>query len=342
MRKAMPAVVVLLTLLTLSFGASAAPKHAAAPAPAPAAAVATADSDTDGAAQPEAKEAKTDEPAVHGPVTMKVGVQVLELNKFDLAQATYTTELEVSFHCDREPCKPDPDVVNGKISGKLEKLHDEPLYKRFKFKAELAAVIDLKEYPFDNHVLPIVLEDKGDPEQVKYQVDEAACSFAPNIRLPGWEVGEGAVTVVEQDAGDGRKFSQLVFAIEAKRPAMMATFKSIVPVAIMLFVAAFTLLLKPKSASGRLATATGGLMSVVMFQVGQVGSLPPMGYLTRLDKFMIATYLVYLLNIFFSVAMVRLEEKKNERMSEFMYLAAAGAVPGLALVVWLGVFLKLV
>jgi hypothetical protein len=40
--------------------------------------------------------------------------------------------------------------------------------------------------------------------------------------------------------------------------------------------------------------------------------------------------------------MVRLEEKKNERMSELMYLAACGAVPGLALVVWLGVFLKLV
>ena len=142
--------------------------------------------------------------------------------------------------------------------------------------------------------------------------------------------------------GDGHKVAQIHFAIEAKRPALMATFKSVVPVLIMIFVAAFTLLLKPKSAAGRLATATGGLMSVVMFQVGQVGSLPPIGYLTRLDKFMIATYLVYLLNIGLSVAMVRFEERKNEKLSELMYLVAAGAVPGLALVVWAGVFLRLV
>jgi hypothetical protein len=110
----------------------------------------------------------------------------------------------------------------------------------------------------------------------------------------------------------------------------------------MIFVAAFTLLLRPKSAAGRLSAATAGLMSIVMFQVGQVGSLPPIGYLTRLDKFMIATYLVYLANIAFSVLMVRFEDKKNERMSDLMYRLAAGAVPGLALVVWVTVFFKLV
>jgi hypothetical protein len=123
---------------------------------------------------------------------------------------------------------------------------------------------------------------------------------------------------------------------------LMATFKSVVPVLIMMFVAAFTLLLKPKSAGGRLTAATAGLSAVVMFQVAQVGALPPLGYLTRLDKFMIATYLIYLANIAFSVAMVRFEEKKNERMSELMYLTAAGAVPGIALLAWTAVLMRLV
>jgi hypothetical protein len=123
---------------------------------------------------------------------------------------------------------------------------------------------------------------------------------------------------------------------------IQATFKAVIPVLIMMFVAAFSLLLKPKSASGRLTTATAGLSALVMFQVAQVGSLPPLGYLTRFDKFMIASYVVYLANIAFSVAMVRFEEKKNERMSELMYLAAAGAVPGVALLVWTAVAMRLV
>lgn len=330
-----------LSLFTLARGAQAVnhPPPAASTAahddahPAPAASAAPA---------PAADEPEDKLPPKHDPVTMKVGVLATELNKFDLATGSYNAEFIVTVRCDHEPCKPDLDVANGKISGKPEKLHDEPLFKVFKVKAELAAVVDLGEYPFDNHALPIVLEDKGDPAQIKYTIDAEHTGVRPDIKLPGWDVTQFAATAAEEDDGAGEKISQVHYAIEAKRPALMAFFKSIVPIMIMLFVAAFTLLLKPKSAAGRLSAATGGLMSIVMFQVGQVGSLPPLGYLTRLDKFMIATYLIYLLNIGLTVAMVRFEEKKNERGSELMYLVAAGAVPGLALLVWTTVFSRLV
>jgi hypothetical protein len=60
--------------------------------------------------------------------------------------------------------------------------------------------------------------------------------------------------------------------------------------------------------------------------------------MTFFDKFMLASYVVYIANIAFSVAMVRFEEKKKERLSELMYLSACGAVPGLALMLWTYVF----
>jgi hypothetical protein len=334
----------LVAVLTVAFGAAATPKHAAAAPPREEVGENEAAPQAE-AAKPEAAKATAEsddtETIRHEPMTVKVGINVKELNKLDLAQETYTAEFMVSYRCDKAPCNPDPEIINGKISGKIEKLHDEPLYKIFKIKADLTAVIDLKEYPFDNHQLPIVLSDKTSPEDITFIKDDEECGLSA-LKLPGWTVAGWDAGAIQEDVGDGRKLSQFVFNIEARRPAMMATFKSIVPVLIMLFVAAFTLLLKPKSAAGRLSAATGGLMSVVMFQVGQVGSLPPTGYLTLLDKFMIATYLVYLLNILCTVAMVRFEEKKNERMSELAYLVAAGAVPGLALVVWLSVFFRLV
>jgi hypothetical protein len=40
--------------------------------------------------------------------------------------------------------------------------------------------------------------------------------------------------------------------------------------------------------------------------------------------------------------MVRLDEKKLELKAELAYLAASGAVPGVALIAWLSVFLRLV
>ena len=41
---------------------------------------------------------------------------------------------------------------------------------------------------------------------------------------------------------------------------------------------------------------------------------------------MIATYLVYLINIMFAVAIVRFDEKKNERRAELAYLMCPNAL----------------
>lgn len=38
----------------------------------------------------------------------------------------------------------------------------DPLVKIFKVKAELEGVIDLSEFPFDSHVLPLSVEDRNE------------------------------------------------------------------------------------------------------------------------------------------------------------------------------------
>lgn len=280
-------------------------------------------------------------PAPHGPVTYHVGVQLEKLTKFELGPGTYNAELFISVKCDAEPCHPELDVSNGKITSR-EKLTDEKLHKEMRVKAELEAVVDLSEFPFDKHLLYVGLIDKADPLDVRYVFDENETSIEPDVKLAGWEVSTKLATNVEQHKlDDTHHVEEAQFAIAIGRPKLAAAFKTLVPVFFMFFVAAFTLLLKPKSAAGRLSAATGGLMTVVMFHLSATSSLPPLGYLTRMDKFMIATYLVYLVNIAFAVAIVRFDEKKNEKVAEMMYLAAGGAVPGMALVAWLAVFLKL-
>ena len=305
------------------------PKAHADPDPAPAP-----------AAPPEEPEAAAPAPP-HGPITYHVGVSLEKLTKFELGPGTYNAELFVSIRCEVEPCHPDFDVSNGRITSR-EKLTDEKLRHEVRVKAELEAVVDLSEYPFDKHLLYVGLIDKADPVNVHYVVDDTETSVDPSIKLAGWDVSSSFATNVEQHKVDeAHHVEELQFAVAIGRPRLAAAFKTLVPVFFMFFVAAFTLLLKPKSAAGRLSAATGGLMTVVMFHLSATSSLPPLGYLTRLDKFMIATYLVYLVNIAFAIAIVRFDEKKNEKMAELAYLAAGGAVPGMALVAWLAVFLKL-
>jgi hypothetical protein len=321
---------------------------AAAPAPAAHAARAAKAHDPKPAADTKAAAAKADDGAAEdtpeapqAPQTIKVGIRLEKLNKFEVGPGTFAAEFYLAFRCTTEPCKPDFEITNGKVNGKPDKVVDEKLLKEYRIKADLEGLVDLTEFPFDKHVLYIGLVDKS--ENVTYEVDEAASTIEPTVKLAGWQIADHfAVHTEKQKLEDGHEISEAQLGIAIQRPRISAFFKTLVPVLFMVFVAGFTLLLKPKSAAGRLATATGGLMSVVMFHLSSTSSLPPMGYLTRIDKFMIATYVVYLLNIAFSVAMVRFEEKKKEKYSELAYLAAAGAVPGVALIAWVAVFMRLV
>ncbi|WP_169927751.1 hypothetical protein [Labilithrix luteola] len=298
----------------------------------------------EGKKAPEAKQA-AEEPAL-GPRTVKIAVVLDKLTKFEIGPGTFNSEFFVFTGCDTEPCVTDPDVSNGKVVSK-EKVADLPTLKIFRVKAELEANVDLSEFPFDKHTLPITLTDKDD--DVTYVSDPALLtqfkmpSVNPEIRLAGWNVDTVLMPrVVTHKLEGGLEFKEASFDLPIARPVLASFFKTLVPVFFMIFVAGFTLLLKAKSAAGRLTAATGGLMTVVMFHLSATSSLPPLGYLTRMDKFMLATYFVYLVNIFFAVAIVRFDEKKNEKFAELAYLIAGGAVPGLALVAWLSVFLKVV
>jgi hypothetical protein len=273
--------------------------------------------------------------------TLHVGLTLVGLSKFELGPGTYAADVIVSVRCEAAPCNPDLDVTNGRITSK-EKLVDEELHKVFKLKTELAGLVDLSEFPFDEHVLPLELEDKSDPTGVTFVLDEGTTSIAPDVKLAGWELTRWGAAVEDEDVGGGVTVSQIRFGLAITRPRVAGFFKSLMPVFFMVFVALFSLLLKPKSAPGRLATATAGLMSVVMFHVSATSALPPLGYLTRMDKFMIATYAIYVVNVALTVGMVRADEKKRERAADAAYLVAAGMVPGVALLSWALVFLRVV
>jgi hypothetical protein len=122
----------------------------------------------------------------------------------------------------------------------------------------------------------------------------------------------------------------------------MAPFAAYVPVLLLLMVTVFSLLLRPRSAAGRLTVATGGLVVVVMIHAVQAAAQPAHEGLSRFDAFMAGTYVACVANVAFSVLMLRFEEDRNRRMAELMYLLAAGAVPGLLLLSWTAVFSRLV
>jgi len=295
----------------------------------------------------------------HEPLTMKVGLILEHIAKFDVSTGSFTIEAEVTVTCDK-PCDPAITLANGRLTGKLEgqnKGKGKALVHKWKMKGEVDGFIDFSEFPFDSHVLEIEVANKSDPVHTTVAIDHEHTHAAKRVKVPGYEImvnaevaGEGGkpddiymdTAVVPEDDGDGQIEQHAVFAIHLEKAKLPAVVKSIVPLVAMLFGVGIGLLLRPKSIGTRFGAAAGGLVPLVTFHVAQVITLPQGTGLTRFDKFMVMTYIVYLVHHCFNVAILRSEEVKNENRSQKLYLVSAGLVPGLALVLWLLVFLKFI
>jgi hypothetical protein len=343
-------------LLSLSRSAAAqdepAPPHTAAPAGTAAPAVATAapaetaapkeekpDAKDEGKAGAKEEEAEPD-PDVKHPVTYEIGVNVQRLSKFELGPGTFEADFLVSYTFKSEPCKPHIALANGEIKGKPDPVVDDPLHKVYRIKAELSTEVDVSDFPFDAHVLEIDIADRDEGDITFVASKES--SDVNDVKLAGWNIEGTTSTVESEDLGGGLKASHFVYAVDLKRPGLAAFAKNFLPAFTMVLVLFIALFMKPKMAAARLAAGTGSFVAVIMFHNTAAGQLPPLGFLTRLDKFMFSLYLVWLLHITFSILILRADEKKDEAMGEKLYKTAWMAVPGLAVLGWLLVFAKIV
>jgi hypothetical protein len=81
----------------------------------------------------------------------------------------------------------------------------------------------------------------------------------------------------------------------------------------------------------RLATISSSLVASAMFHISIASQIPPVGYLTFADKFMMLTYMILLLSFFLNIAIFVMQSKgKKEtahRFHKWCYMLVFNLVP---------------
>jgi hypothetical protein len=77
----------------------------------------------------------------------------------------------------------------------------------------------------------------------------------------------------------------------------------------------------------RLTLTTSAIISSVLFHINMTSSLPPVGYLTFADRFMIINYAALILALVSTLFLLYYSEKKNERMTSLTYRNALTILP---------------
>ncbi len=274
------------------------------------------------------------------PTKVHVGVYVLNLGRFELATGAYTVDFYLSLRADRPTVMDEFEFMNGRAAS-VDRLIDTPTEKFFRIQANLSQNLDLRRYPFDEHLLTIEIEDKRRPvEELVYVVDEKACGVDPAVIVVGWKlVGWEARVVSHEYEIYGEKYSRFVFGLRIQRVTLNAVIKSFLPIACMVLVGFLSLLLTPDKVTTRLSLNISTLLGAVMFHVNLTSSIPPVGYLTLADRVMIATYVILALILLSGVLILRWSEREEKKaLALRLYRQALGVLPMLSLLFYALVF----
>lgn len=260
-----------------------------------------------------------------------VGVYVLNVGKFEVNTGTYTVDFYLDFKCSSE-CSPEKfEFTNGRAAS-IDKLIDTPTEKFYRIQASLSQNIDLRQYPFDKHSLTIELEDKEKPiAEQHYIPDNSSSGIDPSVIIVGWHLDWWNATTAEHRYEPyDETFSRYIFSIEISRVPLTSFLKSFLPVFFMVFVGLLSLLLRADKVTTRLTLNISTLLAAVMFHVNLTSTIPPVGYLTFADKFMITTYIILILILFSGILLMRHTDLKEEAHAARIYKYSLYLVPAIA------------
>lgn len=249
--------------------------------------------------------------------TVEYGLYVLNLGKFDIATGAFTVDFYLSMRCPITCVGQEFEFMNGRASS-MEKIIDTPNEKFYRIQAQLNSPVDLKKYPFDTQQMQIILEDKRmTTDSVRYGVLGEESGIDESIAFTGWHVQNWSAEVRDHyyPAYD-ETFSQFVFTIPISRVIINSIIKTFLPIIFILLVMLSSFILDPDKMTTRLSMVGSALVASVMFHVSLTNQLPPVGYLTIADKFMMLTYFVILLSFGLNVALMQLSELKRQDVVE--------------------------
>ena len=233
-----------------------------------------------------------------GKEVVRVGVYILSVGNLDTTTGTYTIDFFLNFICETTPCDPSNfDIINAAAEPFIEDQTADDERGReyyYRVRSDLQTRLDLRDFPFDSHQLKISLEDKlKNSDEYVFIVDPSLSGIDSSVLVSGWDLRPKLSAEYEDhvykvyDEG----FSRARFFLEISHPWFSAFMKSIFAAIVISAVGMLSFLMDYEDAQDRIGLTSGTLASAIFYHLTLTSSVPPVGYLTYGDQFMILQYI---------------------------------------------------
>lgn len=253
------------------------------------------------------------------PEVIKVGIYLIRAGALDITTGAIDVDFYIEFTCPTT-CgdKTDFEIINGTTKSKPALLADaesetKPTYR---VSATVFQRVDLRKYPFDSHDIKIIVESSNyASSQVVYEVNTETTAIDSNVFILGWNLNtkDYSADIVPQhyDAWN-LDYTRYVFSAHLKKPALAGWLKGLLPAVIIVLGALFALFITTKNVGNRVAIITSALVASVLYHMNFTSRVPPIGYLTFADTFMIINYLVLLISLSLTIWIIRVDSTPDK------------------------------
>lgn len=252
------------------------------------------------------------------PTEYSIGVYLLNIGKIDMQTGSYDIDFYVWLstedkNVDFTKTTPKVDFMNA-LNVKSETSRLEPNYYEARVKGTFLKTMDFRNYPFDRQQVTIEIEGFETIDKLTLVPDTSASGFDSLINVPGWNLGESKAEVIGHQYPDGA-YSRYIFSFTIERGTLSSFLKTIFPIIIITTIAMLAFWMSPSNFPPRIGLAASTLLAAVAAHLTGANQLPPIGYLTLLDKVMIVVYALFLNNLLSMVLQMRLIDHKKEEQA---------------------------
>ena len=255
---------------------------------------------------------------------IKVGIYLIRAGALDISTGAIDVDFYIEFTCPTA-CgdKAEFEILNGVTKSKPALLPDptnpdadkQPTYR---VAATVFQNVNLRKYPFDSHDIKIVIESSNyDESTLIYEVNQAKTVIDPNVFILGWDFDsrppKASATIVDQyyEAWN-LYYPRYVFTTHISKPALAGWMKGLLPAVIIVLGSLFSLFITTKNVGNRVAIITSALIASVLYHMNFTSRVPPIGYLTYADTFMIINYFVLLISLSITIWIIRVDSAPDK------------------------------
>jgi len=270
------------------------------------------------------------------PTPVSISIYVIDIEYVDNLRQNFTADFMVVTRWKDERLKgddrtldldeiwwPNATVLNGRdLSSLMPKRaqisEDGSVLYRQRYYGKLACRLNLRDFPFDQQVLPISVITIGhSPEQIDLSFLHDFSGNIDDFSNADWEIGNGVGTVdvfkAYSSSKSHKEFSLPIthFKFNAKRHVFYYIWKVVVPLLVIVMMSWAAFYFEPEQIAPQIGLAATSILTLIafLFSLGKI--LPPIAYLTKIDFYVYSSLALVFLAFTEAVFTIKLASNGN-------------------------------